>query len=134
MRIDPASGTIAFRDGSLEPSMNLERFRSTELGRSSRNSFTQDSWQHFQFDAEPGIAGTILFDGGVLDRVFLAMAMPSDDSGEWSEQVEHQRKERHDAWLRSELGEPPYKYAWGGVESEYDSKGCASEIIVVYDR
>ncbi len=114
--------------------MNLAQFLATDLGRSAKNSFTHDRWQHFQIDPEPGIAGTILFEGSVLDRVFLAMTMPSDDSGEWSELVEHQRKERHDAWLRSELGEPPYKYAWGSVESEYDSKGCASEIIVVYER
>jgi hypothetical protein len=134
MRIDPASGSIAFQVGSLEPSMKLDRFLVCDLGRSAKNSFAQESWQHFQFDPEPGIAGTVLFDDGVLDRVFLAMEMPSDESGEWSELVEHQRKERHDSWLRSELGEPPYKYAWGSVESEYDSKGCASEIIVVYDR
>jgi hypothetical protein len=134
MRIDPASGSVEFRDGSIKPSMNLAVFLATDLGRSAKVSFSNDRWQHFQFDPEPGVAGTILFEGSVLDRVFLAMTMPSDDSGEWSEAVEHRRKERHDAWLRSELGEPPYQYAWGGVESEYDSKGCASEIIVVYEH
>ena len=134
MRIDRESGSIVFPDGTIEPAMSLARFLDTDLGRSSTNSFAHDRWQHFQFDPEPGIAGTILFNDGVLDRVLLAMSTPSDETEEWSELVEHQRKERHDSWLRAELGEPPYRYRWGGVESEYDSKGCASEIIVVYER
>ena len=134
MRIDRESGSIAFHGGSIEPAMSLAAFLASDLGRSSTNSFTHDCWQHFQFDPEPGIAGTILFNGGVLDRVFLAMAMPSDKTDEWNELVEHQRKHTHDSWLRAELGEPPYRYAWGGVDSEYDSKGCASEIIVTYER
>ena len=40
----------------------------------------------------------------------------------------------HDAWLRRELGAPPYKFAWGTVASELDEKGVASEIIVAYGR
>jgi hypothetical protein len=134
MRIDRESGSIVFPEGSIEPAMSLPRFLETDLGRSSTNSFAHAHWQHFQFDPEPGIAGTILFNEGVLDRVFLAMSMSSDETKEWSERVEHQRKERHDSWLRAELGEPPYRYTWGRVDSEYDSKGCASEIIVVYER
>ena len=41
-------------------------------------------------------------------------------------------KALHDAWLLREIGKAPYDYAWGSVASEYDAKGCVSEIIVTY--
>ena len=61
------------------------------------------------------------------------MALPKDAKREWTLASELARKTKHDDWLRNELGKPPYNYAWGNVTSVYDSKGCASEIIVVYE-
>ena len=43
-----------------------------------------------------------------------------------------QKFKGHDEWLRLELGEPPYRFPWGQLESNFDSKGCASAIIVSY--
>jgi len=69
-----------------------------------------------------------------MDRVFVLMSIPSDKGNEWTEQLELTRKAKHDSWLRAELGEPPYDYAWGNVTSDYDPRGCASEIIVSYAK
>ena len=51
---------------------------------------------------------------------------------EWTEKNELARKELHDEWLLRELGPPPYRYEWGNLSSEYDPKGCVSDIIVAY--
>ena len=95
---------------------------------------TNAQWRHYEIEPEPGIAATVLFDGNRIDRILVAMKVLSDEAGNWSERIEHERKERHDSWLRTQLGDPPYAFSWGEVASEFDAKGCASEIIVVYDR
>lgn len=61
------------------------------------------------------------------------MEIPSDkDPNGWTEAHELERKSLHDAWLLREIGKPPYIYPWGSISSEYDAKGCVSEIIVTY--
>jgi hypothetical protein len=62
------------------------------------------------------------------------MTFSNDRAREWSAELELERKAKHDQWLREELGEPPYRYDWGRVASEFDPKGLASEIIVVYEK
>ena len=90
--------------------------------------------RHYEFDPEAGIGATIFFQGDGVDRIFIVMSLPSDAAREWTEELELQRKRIHDAWLESELGKPPYSYAWGQVTSDYDARSCSSEIIVVYER
>lgn len=51
---------------------------------------------------------------------------------DWSEENELKRKAIHDAWLEKELGEPPYKFAWGTVASDYDARSGNSSIVVRY--
>ena len=134
MKIDLDSGAIEFGTGVIAPTMNLAGFLSSAIGRSSRKTLANAQWQQFAIEPESGIGATVIFDGDAIDRVLLAMKLPSDTGGDWSERVELERKQHHDRWLASLAGEPPYEYAWGQVESEYDSKGCASAIIVSYDR
>ncbi len=62
------------------------------------------------------------------------MRIPSDKSEEWKIEFEFERKEKHDIWLLAELGAPPYTYDWGSVTSDFDAKGCASDIIVTYAK
>jgi hypothetical protein len=40
------------------------------------------------------------------------------------------RKIAHDALLENELGNPPYRFSWGIVESVFDKKGGGSQIII----
>jgi hypothetical protein len=60
------------------------------------------------------------------------LALPRDKESIWSAEHELERKELHDDWLRAAMGEPPYVYPWGRIESDYDSKGCASSVIMTY--
>jgi hypothetical protein len=134
LKIHLDSGVIEFPGGSIGPTTSLARFLASKVGESAKNSLTNAEWKQFGVEPEPDIGATVLFDGDAIDRVLIAMKVPSDAANDWSERVEQERKFRHDAWLRSNLGDPPYEYAWGHVGSAYDAKGCASAIIIVYER
>lgn len=84
------------------------------------------------FEPEPGVNATAFFKDDHLKQVYFAFAVPSDEIKDWVEDREQQRKAKHDAWLRAALGEPPYEYAWGQVQSDFDPRGWSSEILVIY--
>ena len=132
MKINSIDGSIAFEDGTIQRTANRTQFLDTSLGKEAENDFVNEDWRHYKIGPEPGIVGTIYFKGERMDRVFLLMGIPSDERNEWTEQLEHERKAKHDTWLRAELGEPPYEYPWGEIVSEFDGRACVSEIIVVY--
>ena len=134
MKIHPGSGAIEFHGGTIAPTTNLARFLASQLGTSAKSTLTNAQWKQYGVQPEPHIGVTVLFNGDAIDRILIAMKVPSDAADEWSERVEQERKRQHDAWLQANLGDPPYEYVWGRVASEYDSKGCASAIIVVYER
>lgn len=134
MKIHIDSGAIEFPAGVIAPTMSLARFLSSPIGKSASRSLANAQWQQFAIEPEPDIGATVVFEGDAIDRVILAMRLQSESGQDWSESVERERKRHHDAWLSAQLGEPPYRYAWGEVESDYDSKGCASAIIIGYGR
>jgi len=104
------------------------------LGAGAKTKLVNQKWWHVEFAPEPGIAGTLIFAGDQLDSANMLLEIPADATGEWTVDLELQRKAEHDRWLRTKLGDPPYKYQWGAVSSEFDAKAVVSEIIVVYDR
>ena len=112
----------------------MTQFLESPIGRSAEESLVNENWRHFGIEPEAGVAGTVLFNGDYIDRVFLAMKMDTDVSGEWTVERELERKAKHEQWLGKELGGAPYHYSWGRVVSEFDPKGLASEIIIVYER
>ena len=57
---------------------------------------------------------------------------PDDAPDNVSMAHELKRKEKHDAWLREHLGELPYRYNWGVIESVFYHQHCGSEITVSY--
>lgn len=132
MKISVSNGSISFEGGMLQLTVDRTGFLDTPLGRIAKHDFINDDSRHYKIEPEPGIVGTIFFKGERMDRVFLLMTIPSDERNEWTERLELERKAKHDAWLRAELGEPPYEYTWGRVVSEFDGRACVSEIIVVY--
>jgi len=134
MRISIFDGTVSFEHGSIRRSFDRAQFLESPVGRSAKESLANEDWKHYEIDPETGVAGTVLFKGDDIDRIFLAMRMDTDDSGEWTVEHEFERKAKHEQWLRKELGRAPYRYHWGRVVSEFDPKGLASEIIIVYER
>ena len=53
---------------------------------------------------------------------------------EWTEAGEQQRKRAHDVWLHERLGSPPYRFAWGTVESYYSARDVSSDIAIDYSK
>ena len=50
-----------------------------------------------------------------------------------AEKAEHERKEWHDRWLASVLGESGSdRFEWGSVLSAFDSRPMSSQIVIRY--
>lgn len=114
--------------------MDRAAFLSSPIGVAAKRVIENAGYEHLHFHPESGVHANALFKGDRLDRLFVLMAIPSDDLNEWTEAHELERMVVHDKWLRQELGKPPYDYPWGRIVSEYDAKGCESEIIFVYGK
>jgi hypothetical protein len=134
MKISPVSGSIQFASATLDAHLSLPRFLDSALGQSAQAKVIDQARRQYQLVPEPGVRATVFFNGGLIDRILLMMSIPSDSAGVWTEPRERERKALHDEWLVSELGRPPYDFPWGRVVSDFDPRGCASEIIVAYDR
>lgn len=136
MKIGVFDGSISFAFGTIEKSGDRTDFLRSPLGGAAKEQVVNpvEDWRHITVRPEPGVAATLIYQGERLHQVFVAMTMPSDDSNEWTADSELERKAKHDAWLQAELGKPPYDYSWGRIVSEFDAKGCASEIIVSYAK
>ena len=132
MNINSLDGSITFEGGSINRLQNRTQFLNSQFGKVAREALVNGERRQYDFEPEPGVAVTVFFQANRLDRVFLMMAMPSDSSKIQSEAFELERKTSHDAWLRVELGTPPYEYPWGAVTSNYEPRDCSSEIIVTY--
>jgi hypothetical protein len=132
VKISLSDGSISFAAGTIERHVDREAFLATDLGRSGKAELVNEDWRRVGVRPEPGIAATLLYNGDHLHQVWLLMAIPADETEEWTMDNEMKRKAVHDAWLQSEIGKPPYKYAWGKIDSEFDAKGCVSEIIITY--
>ena len=132
MEIGIRDGSIAFMLGTVDRAQDRAGFLATDLGRSAQQELINKEWWHLHVKPEHGIAANVLFRGDRLYQVYILIGIPSDSTGEWTEDHELERKAVHDEWLRREIGSPPYDYDWGSIASEYDAKGCVSEIIVTY--
>lgn len=133
MKFGITDGSLVFAAGTIERTTHRESFLASEIGRDAKMELVNEGWRQANIRPEPGIAATLVFKGDRLHQVWVLMEIPSDETGEWTMEIERQRKALHDKWLHAEIGEPPYEYAWGRINSEFDAKGCVSEIIVTYD-
>jgi len=134
MKIDVSDGSIAFAGGTIRSATQRTDFLRSAIGKSAREQTSNEleNWQQVAFDPEPGVAATLIFQGEKLHQVYLALRTTLDDAGPWTTATERERNAKHDAWLRTSLGAPPYEYSWGSVSLEFDPKDPASEIIVSY--
>ena len=134
MKIDVFNGSVTFASGAIGPLMDRVAFLNSSVGVRAEKVLENAGFVHLRFHPEPGIHASALFKDDRFHQLFVLMATPSDDISEWTEAHELERMDVHDKWLRQELGKPPYEYAWGSIVSEYDSKGCESEIIFTYGK
>ncbi|MEX2148634.1 MAG: hypothetical protein WD793_00325 [Steroidobacteraceae bacterium] len=132
MKIDVTNGSIVFAKGTISAGQLRPDFLRSSLGQISNQRVMGGNWTHQDLEPEKGIHCSASFDDDRLDHVFILMNHPSDEADKLNEAIELERKALHDAWLLKELGPPPYEYAWGKVVSDYDNRGCVSEIIIRY--
>jgi hypothetical protein len=132
MKIDSENGSIVFTKGTVSDGLRREDFLKSALGQISKQRVMGGNWTHQDLEPEKGIHCSVSFDADRLDHVFILMDYHSDESNQPAEALELKRKSLHDAWLLKELGPPPYEYPWGRIDSEYDNRGCVSEITIRY--
>jgi hypothetical protein len=134
MKIGIFDGSISFARGTIARNQDREQFLASDLARGARQELVNVEWWHLTIKPEAGIVATLIFHDNRLDMVLVLLEIPADSTGEWTRDLELERKRLHDQWLQRELGEPPYRYPWGVVASELDEKGVVSEIIIRYER
>jgi hypothetical protein len=134
MKINVADGSVEFVLGTVTPTTDKAAFLTSPLGREARIVVENGPYVTFSVDLESGVGATLSFKNEHLQDLSWSLKMSAFEEEGWSEESEMKRKKLHDDWLHDALGEPPYRYKWGEVVSEYDAKGVSSAIIVVYDR
>lgn len=132
MKIQIRDGSVSFSEGIMTRDMDRQAFLRSQFAKSSKVAVANEPWFTYNFTPENGIRCNASFKGERLQQVFLLMSTPTDDQSNWTTELEQERKLKHDEWLRAELGPPPYEFAWGTVTSEFDPRGCVSDIIVSY--
>ena len=132
MKIQITDGSVAFPEGTITRHMDRQAFLRSQLAKSSKVAVANEPWVTYNFIPEIGVSCNATFKEERLQQVFLLMSMPTDDPSRWTAELEQERKLKHDEWLRTEFGAPPYEYPWGSVTSEFDPRGCVSDIIVSY--
>jgi hypothetical protein len=134
VKIHVADGSIEFALGSVSRETDKSSFLASTLGQAAQAIVENGPYVTYRIDPEPGIGATLLFKDDRLENVAWALKQPDETDSGWSEDSEMRLKALHDAWLIGSLGEPPYRYPWGRIVSEYDAKAVSSAIIVVYER
>lgn len=132
MKVHRFGGVVEFEQGSIEPRTDRPSFLASALGQGTEVLVQNEPHMTYRIRPERGVAAAVHFEGAKLRTVSWQLELPPGKEAVWSVEHELERKQVHDDWLRRELGEPPYRFSWGRVESNYDSKGCSSAIIVNY--
>jgi hypothetical protein len=123
---------VEFALGSVARDMTKTSFLMSALGRGAETIVENGPYVTYRIRPESRIGATLLFEGEKLQNFGWAIELPDELPGDWSAESEMRRKRLHDDWLRKEFGEPPYRFAWGEIVSDYDAKGVSSAIIVAY--
>jgi len=134
MKIDLSNGCVYFDKGSIDRRTHRPVFLQSGLGSEAKIVVNNEPYVTYGICPEAGIAATVSFVGDQLSGITWLQELSRDNESEWNEQLELERKQRHDGWLFDQFGPPPYHYDWGNISSEYDPKGCVSDIILNYAK
>jgi len=132
MKVHRLGGVVEFKQGSIVPPTERSSFLASALAQGAEVVVQNEPHMTYRIRPERGVAAAVHFEGAKLRTVSWQFELPPDKEAVWSVEHELERKQLHDDWLQRELGDPPYRFPWGHLESNFDSKGCASAIIVTY--
>jgi hypothetical protein len=128
--IDAKTGALLLDGGvALDPSLDVGAFRRSALGRAARPYVDNPPWMSFFVpavcrDGTP-VDLVLFFRNGFLKSIHLHHHLDRAVN-------EHEALRIHDAWLRGFLGDPPYEFPWGGLDSSYDPRTASSDVVLVY--
>jgi hypothetical protein len=87
-----------------------------------------------QIDNDEFIIVLLFNPEGAIEFVELVLtkngAVPTWEN--YSKDNELKKKDKHDKWLKRKIGNPPYKYSWGEISSNYDPRSGSSMITIKY--
>ncbi|WP_078552285.1 hypothetical protein [Bacillus alkalicellulosilyticus] len=131
--IDKETGSISFDNGNiaLHSKMSIELFKTTSLYKGGSVDTSYLIKDTFKICEKPFLV-TVFFNDRKLIEVHLSEVTNGKTWSNCIEELETVKKKSHDQWLLSVLGEAPYIYTWGQVESVFDKKGYVSSIIIRY--
>lgn len=120
--------------GLIYPDLTEDAFLSS-VGLKAEENILNGDYHSFDIESlvigKTNFAARIFFKQGQLWMLSLYLVDGSSWSN-WSEEEEMRRKAKHDEFLNQELGNPPYVFSWGKVESIFDRKGGSSSIVINY--
>ncbi len=127
---------IIGNEDTIKPGLLEVDFLASSLGAMTRFNGANDGYSRYSGSGplEGGLICyfALYFYDGILDMVIWTPKWPGTGNSwaEWSEEEELRVKELNDRLLEQYLGPPPYSYAWGSIESDYDMKGGSSGIVM----
>lgn len=132
--IHKQSGAIVVAGNTIIGSLDETVFAESSLGQKATRMHSTGGWVIYSKIQSEGVGLVLRFLDGKLAEVNLAFANPDSDWNSWSEAKEESAKSVHDNWLASQLGEPPYIFNWGNVESLQDQRAGCSLILIRYKK
>ena len=141
--LEKVTGAIVLDKDSFRIGSQLRRdhFLASRLAETAKLLVKNEPWCSYLLKPEyingmPFLI-SLFFHNQTLQRVELVDAHDYNENenpwSNWSEEKENNRKVRHDKWLESILGRPPYRHEWGKISSLYDPRSGGSSIIITYN-
>lgn len=134
--IDRVTGKlkIVSRDWEFGPGLTLENFQASKSSKSAKRiSKISPHYQLLTVLANGWHFGLILmFNNNSIKEVLLSFSEKGLDWSDWSKVGELRRKVSHDAFLREQLGPPPYDFSWGRIMSVIDPHDSTACITIRY--
>jgi len=131
-----ARGEFKVLDLLIKPNLNLQDFKNSELGKKAKKktqfgdfeSYLIEDYTIFNRTFSP----VLMFAKSCISSIQFYSEDESKGWGEYSSSDEKNKKKRNDELLQKILGDPPYNFGWGNIESIYDQKAGYSYIIINY--
>lgn len=139
---EKGTGAILIEEDSFHigPQLRRDHFLASRLAETAKILVKNEPWCSYLLKPKR-IGGvsflvSLFFYEQTLQHVELVDAHDYNENenpwSSWSQEKEINRKTKHDTWLKSVLGHPPYQYDWGDVSSLYDLRSGGSSIIIRY--
>jgi hypothetical protein len=135
--IEADTGRVNFIPGfPIGPDLIKSVFLATFIGQHALTNVLNPPWHSFWLPTTwrcgHSVGGIIYFHGERLAMLTFSFGRPGENWGNWTYEREMERKSFHDDLLQRDLGDPPYRFHWGEISSDYDEKGGGSAIGVRY--